>query len=230
MGVCADAAVAEPELRQEASAEGLARVAGGGAYAAGLKRALDVLLVLLASLPVLLVLLPLMAAVALDGRSPLYVQERVGRGGRRFRMWKLRSMVPDAEAVLRDTLARDPALRAEWDHHQKLRRDPRITPVGRLIRKASLDELPQLWNVLRGDMSLVGPRPMMPDQEALYPGREYFAMRPGLTGLWQVAARHDTGFSERADFDRRYFQALSFRTDLRVLAQTVRVVLRGTGC
>ena len=97
-------------------------------------------------------------------------------------------MVVDAERRLAEHLAGDPAARAEWDTTQKLKNDPRITPIGRLIRKSSLDELPQLWNVLRGDMSLVGPRPMMPDQTALYPGRAYYALRPGLTGFWQICA------------------------------------------
>jgi exopolysaccharide production protein ExoY len=206
------------------------RLLPAAAYRRGGKRALDLLLVLAVALPVLAVLLPLMAAIALDGHSPFYVQERLGRGGRVFRMWKLRSMRPDADAALRRLLALDPEARAEWDHAQKLRRDPRVTPVGRLIRRSSLDELPQLWNVLKGDMSLVGPRPMMPGQRALYPGTEYFDLRPGLTGPWQVSARNETGFAERAAFDRLYLRSLSFATDLAIVLRTVRVVLRGTGC
>ena len=129
------------------------------------------------------------------------------------------------DATLDQTLA----ARAEWDASQKLRDDPRITRVGRILRRTSLDELPQLWNVLRGDMSLVGPRPMMPSQRSLYPGRAYFALRPGLTGLWQVSKRNEASFAERASFDDDYYRRLSFALDARVLVATVRVVLRATG-
>jgi lipopolysaccharide/colanic/teichoic acid biosynthesis glycosyltransferase len=139
-------------------------------------------------------------------------------------------MVPGAEARLAAHLAADPAARAEWDRSQKLREDPRVTPLGRLLRRSSLDELPQLWNVLAGDMSLVGPRPMMPCQQALYPGEAYYRLRPGLTGPWQVSDRHASAFADRARFDRDYEQALSLATDLRILAATLRAVLRGTGC
>lgn len=203
---------------------------GSGFYRHILKRAVDLLAVAMVALPVLLVVLPLMALVALDGHSPLFLQKRLGRGGRVFRIVKLRTMVPEAEAVLQATLDSDPEARAEWDHHQKLSRDPRVTRVGALLRRTSLDELPQLFNVVSGDMSLVGPRPMMPDQRALYPGDEYFEMRPGLTGFWQVSDRHKTGFAERAAFDRRYHEEMSLLTDIKVMWQTLHVVARGTGC
>lgn len=200
-----------------------------GLYRNGLKRALDLLLVLV-SLPVTLPLIVLLAgAVWAGGGSPFYAQDRVGRGGRIFRMWKLRTMQPDAERVLQAHLARDPALRAEWDAHQKLRDDPRITPLGHLLRKSSLDELPQIWNVLRGDMSLVGPRPMMPCQQPLYDGEAYYALRPGLTGLWQVSARNDSVFAYRAACDSRYDQRLGLWTDFRIILFTFVVVMRGTG-
>jgi lipopolysaccharide/colanic/teichoic acid biosynthesis glycosyltransferase len=145
-------------------------------------------------------------------------------------MWKLRSMVANADQLLSVYLAENPDARIEWDHSQKLRYDPRITRVGRIIRKTSLDELPQLWNVLRGDMSLVGPRPMMVDQQELYPGTAYYALRPGITGFWQVSVRNESSFSERAHFDADYLGRMSFVTDLKVLARTVSVVLNGTGC
>lgn len=141
---------------------------------------------------VLPILLILGFMIARDGGPVLYCQNRIGRGGRIFRIWKLRTMVINADAALEDYLASDPAARAEWNEHQKLRKDPRITPAGRLIRKTSLDELPQLWNVLTGDMSLVGPRPMMPSQTRLYPGRAYYRLRPGLTGFWQISHRNET--------------------------------------
>ena len=193
------------------------------------KRALDVVLVLIVSLPVLTLVAILALAVAMDGHNPFYRQIRLGRNGRRFSMWKLRSMVCDAEAALVAHLAADPAARVEWDRDQKLRNDPRVTPVGRLIRRTSLDELPQLWNVLRGDMSLVGPRPMMPEQEEIYPGTEYFRMRPGLTGFWQISERNETSFGERASYDRAYWSEMSLATDLRVMLRTVGVVMRATG-
>jgi lipopolysaccharide/colanic/teichoic acid biosynthesis glycosyltransferase len=145
-------------------------------------------------------------------------------------MWKLRSMVADADARLGAYLDANPERRREWDENQKLRDDPRITPVGRIIRKTSIDELPQLWNVLRGDMSLVGPRPMMPDQQAIYPGTAYYALRPGITGFWQTSVRNESSFADRARFDASYLRDLSFATDFGVLLRTVRVVVCGTGC
>ena len=200
-----------------------------GLYRGFFKRILDILLVLLSAPFVLPVVLLLGLMITRDGGSAFYSQERVGRGGRVFRLWKLRSMVVDADAKLEAYLAADPAARAEWDEHQKLKDDPRITATGRLIRKASLDELPQLWNVLTGDMSLVGPRPMMPFQRELYPGRDYYKMRPGLTGFWQISDRNHTTFAARAAYDTQYRRRQSFVTDLYVMLATVWVVIRGTG-
>lgn len=202
----------------------------GGTYRHVIKRALDVTFVLIVALPVLMILIPLMAVIALDGSSPIYVQDRVGKKGRVFRMFKLRTMVANADAVLEACLAADPAARAEWDRTQKLRHDPRVTGIGHILRKTSLDELPQFWNVLIGDMSIVGPRPMMCGQQAIYPGTEYYAMRPGVTGLWQISVRNLSSFSERAAFDRTYYQRMSLRTDIGVILKTVRVVVQGTGC
>ncbi len=193
------------------------------------KRLLDICLVLLVLPIVLPTVLILALLVARDGHSPIYRQERLGRGGKVFMLWKLRTMVPDAKAHLERYLADNEAARCEWDAYQKLSCDPRITSIGHLLRKSSLDELPQLWNVLKGDMSLVGPRPMMPEQRQLYPGHAYFALRPGLTGLWQVSDRNASTFAQRADYDADYERKLSLATDLRVLVATVGVVLRGTG-
>lgn len=200
-----------------------------GVYSRHLKRTFDLLIVLLAAPFVLLAVLIFALAVRLDGGPAFYFQDRIGKNGRIFRIWKLRSMVTDADARLAAHLEENPEARAEWDHSQKLKNDPRITRVGRLIRKTSLDELPQLWNVLTGDMSLVGPRPMMPSQAPLYPGQAYYRLRPGLTGYWQISSRNESSFAERAGFDSRYAAELSLRTDVRVLFSTVRVVLRGTG-
>ncbi len=209
---------------------GLVTVPGRrGLYRNGLKRVFETMLILLAA-PVVLPLILGLALIAMrDGHNPFYRSLRVGKNGRNFRMLKLRTMVPNAEKLLGEHLAANPAARAEWESTQKLKNDPRITRFGRFLRKSSLDELPQLWNVLVGDMALVGPRPMLPGQRALYPGLAYYALRPGITGLWQVSARNDSEFAKRADYDRQYDENLSFEMDLRVLAKTVGVVLKGTG-
>jgi exopolysaccharide production protein ExoY len=168
-------------------------------------------------------------AVAVSGGQPFYTQARVGKGGRAFRMWKLRSMVRDADALMERHLAENPDARAEWDATQKLKNDPRITPFGQFLRRSSLDELPQLWNVVTGDMSLVGPRPMMVNQQDIYPGTAYYALRPGITGLWQTAGRNRTTFAARAEFDAAYEAKVTFRHDLSILWRTVSVVLNATG-
>lgn len=194
------------------------------------KRTLDIAVVLLAALPAaLIVLISAMILIVREGGSPFYRQERIGMNGRVFGMWKLRSMVKGADLVLEDYLAQNPSARAEWNHHQKLKNDPRITGFGHFLRRSSLDELPQLWNVLIGDMSIVGPRPMMCNQRALYPGTEYYVMRPGITGFWQTSSRNDSSFHERAGFDQEYYRQLSLRTDLAIIGRTFGVVLRGTG-
>ncbi|MGL4308851.1 MAG: sugar transferase [Paracoccaceae bacterium] len=203
--------------------------ARAGAYRNFGKRLLDTTIVLFSAIVTLPVVLILAALVALDGSSPFYWQERVGRRGATFRMMKLRSMVPNADRLLEAYLASNPEAKAEWESTQKLKRDPRITRVGRLIRKTSLDELPQLWNVLKGDMSIVGPRPMMTSQRSLYPGVAYYALRPGITGPWQVSERNESEFSKRAIFDANYERDLSFRVDASIIFRTFAVVFRGTG-
>ena len=210
-------------------ATALRMVGRPGLYRNAVKRMLDVTAVAMAAPLVVPVVFAVAVAVSRDGGSPFYSQMRVGKNGRRFRMWKLRSMVPDADERMAAHLEADPKARKEWELTQKLRNDPRITRIGRLIRKTSLDELPQLWNVLKGDMSLVGPRPMMTCQEALYPGTAYYLLRPGCTGYWQTSARNETTFEARAEFDAAYEAELSLWTDVKVLLKTVGVILRGTG-
>lgn len=200
-----------------------------GFYRHRAKRWVDLALTLLAILPVSLLIGVIAALVVLEGGRPFYLQPRVGRDGRVFRMIKIRTMVRDAEAALERHLETDPDARQEWDHHQKLRHDPRVTRLGRFLRRSSLDELPQFFNVLRGDMTLVGPRPFMPGQQHFYPGTEYYRMRPGITGFWQTSVRNEASFVQRATYDRSYYQALSLPTDLRVLLRTARVVWRGSG-
>ncbi|SHF84036.1 Sugar transferase involved in LPS biosynthesis (colanic, teichoic acid) [Loktanella atrilutea] len=193
------------------------------------KRTFDLTAVLLFLPFAALIIGGLAACIALLGGAPFYTQERVGRGGTTYRIWKLRTMVQDADRRLEEHLRTDPAAKQEWDHTQKLRNDPRITPIGRFLRASSMDELPQLWNVLRGDMSLIGPRPMMPSQVTLYPGTAYYQLRPGISGSWQVSARNESSFAERAVFDTSYDHKVSLSEDMRIFVATIRVVLRATG-
>ncbi|MBM2321670.1 sugar transferase [Marivita cryptomonadis] len=194
------------------------------------KRALDIFLVVMAAPAVLLVIAICAVMIAKDGGVPFYHQTRVGRFGKTFKMWKLRSMVMNADAALEEHLRTNTAARFEWDRNQKLRNDPRITKVGQILRKTSLDELPQLWNVLKGDMSLVGPRPMMVEQQSMYPGSAYYALRPGITGFWQVSVRNESSFAERASYDAEYLRKVTLAQDLTVMLKTVSVVTKATGC
>jgi Undecaprenyl-phosphate galactose phosphotransferase WbaP len=195
------------------------------------KRVLDVIGVLVLAL----LFAPLMLLLALllrrEGGPVLYRHTRIGRGGKAFACLKFRTMLPDAERVLSGILERDPALKAEWLRDHKLKEDPRVTAVGRLLRRTSLDELPQLWNVLKGDMSLVGPRPVVREELLRY-GRAvdvYLAVRPGITGLWQVMGRNDTEYRRRVALDVWYVCHQSLLLDLSILARTAIVVLQRTG-
>lgn len=201
-----------------------------GLYRNHVKRIADLTFVIVTAPLVLPAILVLALVLALQGHSPFYFSDRVGRGGRTFRMMKLRTMVRDADDMLDAYLQQNEKARREWEGKQKLAEDPRVTSFGRFLRKSSLDELPQLWNVLKGDMSLVGPRPMMPEQRAIYPGLAYYGLRPGVTGFWQISVRNGCDFSKRADFDAEYDEKLSFMTDMSVLMKTLRAVIRGTGC
>lgn len=201
-----------------------------GVYRVWGKRLADIVLVILSAPMVLLVTLLCAVALWIEGGQPFYRQDRLGASGKRFSIFKLRTMCRDADQLLEQYLANDPALRAEWDSTQKLKQDPRITRVGAFLRKASLDELPQFWNVLRGEMSIVGPRPMMPEQLLLYPDpAPYFDMRPGITGLWQVSDRNNSSFAHRSTVDAQYHAHLSLREDVRILFKTVDVVMQRTG-
>ncbi len=199
-------------------------------YARFVKPVLDCVLVLLFA-PIILTIVGISALiVALDGHNPFYAHERVGQGGKVFRLYKLRSMIPNSDALLAEHLANNPEAQREWDLNQKLRDDPRITRFGRFIRKTSIDEMPQFLNVLMGDMSLIGPRPFTVDQRCQYTGTRYFDLRPGLSGLWQISARHDSEFVARAQFDDLYARSLSFGGDIRIMLRTLVAVARGTGC
>jgi lipopolysaccharide/colanic/teichoic acid biosynthesis glycosyltransferase len=195
-------------------------------------RALDLLIA--GSTLVFIVPLLVLIAVAIkiqDGGPVLFGHSRLGRGGRAFRCWKFRSMVVDAEDRLANLLARDPAARAEWAADHKLRRDPRITPLGTFLRVSSLDELPQLLNVIRGEMSLVGPRPIVRAEVDKY-GRwfdSYCAVRPGITGLWQVSGRNDVDYRRRVAMDVLYARRADTALYLKILAATVPAVLTRDG-
>ena len=199
-----------------------------GIYGVVGKRVFDVCLILLAA-PIVLPLIAVLALLVMrDGKCAFYTQNRIGRDGSYYKIWKLRTMVANADELLSAYLASNPEAAAEWKATQKLKNDPRITPLGRILRKTSMDELPQLWNVFIGEMSLVGPRPMLPEQQAMYPGRAYYSQRPGITGTWQISKRNECSFSDRARFDSDYIANISLVQDFKVLLATVRVVVKGT--
>lgn len=193
------------------------------------KRILDIGLACFVAPTAIVVVLVFAMLIAIDGGNPFYFQTRLGRNGKKFRMWKLRSMVPDASRRLAEHLENDPAAAHEWHITQKLQNDPRITRIGSLIRRTSIDELPQVWNVLNGTMSMVGPRPIMENQADLYTGEGYYRLRPGITGPWQVSDRHTCEFTARVKYDDVYDREVSLTTDLRILFRTVGVVFRCTG-
>jgi len=185
---------------------------------------------------ILLFLLPLMIAVAIavrlqDGGPALFKHRRIGFNGAAFRCWKFRTMRVDAEERLAELLSRDPEAREEWQRDQKLKNDPRITPLGHFLRKSSLDELPQLINLLRGEMNLVGPRPIVENEIARYGRRyrHYLAVKPGITGLWQVSGRNQVEYRTRVAMDSLYAVRRSVGLDLWIIINTVPAVLFSRG-
>lgn len=197
-----------------------------------MKRLMDLALIVLA-LPLLLPVFAVLA-VLIKRNSPgsvFYCQKRIGRDGQPFYAWKFRSMVQNAEAALAEYLAANPEAQAEWKLDHKLRNDPRITRIGKFLRKTSLDELPQLWNVLRGEMSLVGPRPIVDAEISKYAERFdlYAKVKPGITGMWQISGRNDTSYDERVEHDAFYSRNWSPFLDIYILARTIKVVLLREG-
>jgi lipopolysaccharide/colanic/teichoic acid biosynthesis glycosyltransferase len=195
-------------------------------------RALDIVL----SLTMLIFFLPLMALIAAaifvtDPGPIIFRQNRLGRGGQYFKCFKFRSMVVDAEAQLQHLLSTDPEARLSWEVDHKLKVDPRITPIGNFLRRSSFDELPQLFNVLRGDMSLVGPRPICEAETRRYGRfiRDYCSVRPGITGLWQVSGRNDTSYDRRVMLDVFYARKQSVDLYLKIAVMTVPAVLMARG-
>ncbi|HWB51575.1 MAG TPA: sugar transferase [Stellaceae bacterium] len=230
----AGASFAAPNRRAGAAAaritwlRGQAAVVGGG-----IKRGFD----FTGALAAIVALLPLFILVALAiklwDRGPVfYRHRRIGLNGVPFDCLKFRSMVVDADAVLTRHLARNSEAAREWQETHKLKRDPRVTPLGTGMRKTSLDELPQLFNILKGEMSFVGPRPIVTAEVPKYGEciTHYLRARPGLTGAWQVSGRNDVDYPTRVALDRAYIEDWSFRRDLAILAKTVRVVATARGC
>ncbi|MCH9808032.1 MAG: sugar transferase [Alphaproteobacteria bacterium] len=163
-----------------------------------------------------------------DGGPAIYAHERIGHGNRLFKCYKFRTMVTDADKRLEEHLANDPAAAREWEQTAKLRDDPRVTWLGTFLRKSSLDELPQFLNVLAGDMSLVGPRPVVADELKKYGDKApmYLAARPGITGLWQTSGRNDLDYDQRVLLDAQYVSKWSLGGDLKILLATIPAVLR----
>ncbi|WP_112320889.1 sugar transferase [Oceanibium sediminis] len=203
--------------------------AGARAYEGFFKRFLDIVAVLAAAPLVAPLVVVLALVLRAQGQAAFYSHARVGRGGVVFRCWKLQTMVADAERSLARHLARNPAAAREWLRHRKLRHDPRVTRFGRFLRKTSLDELPQLYNVLRGDMSLVGPRPITAQELRAYGSnaRAYLAVTPGITGLWQIRGRNRLAMDQRIACDVEYARDLSLWRDGWILLRTVPAVLSG---
>jgi lipopolysaccharide/colanic/teichoic acid biosynthesis glycosyltransferase len=210
---------------------GVSKRPRSGIYAAFGKRVCD-LVFAFALLPILVpVIAILWGLTRLDGGPGFFGHKRVGKDRRQFSCWKIRTMVPDAEAKLKQYLSENPDAMAQWQRDFKLDNDPRITRLGNFLRKTSLDELPQIWNVIRGEMSFVGPRPVVQDELLRYGESEkyYLSVRPGITGLWQVSGRNDISYADRVRMDRIYASRYSMLQDTKIIAKTATVVLFPTG-
>lgn len=198
-----------------------------------LKRTFDIIF----SLVVLTIASPLLLLLALSIRffskgKVVYAHERIGRGGKAFRCLKFRTMYADADQRLTEILANSPEMRKEWEQSHKLKNDPRVTPIGKFLRKTSLDEFPQFFNVLRGDLSVVGPRPVVRSEIQNHIGAKastILSVRPGITGLWQVSGRSDTSYSRRIQLDEQYIRDQSFFLDLKLICKTVPCMIWSKG-
>jgi exopolysaccharide production protein ExoY len=186
------------------------------------KRSFDLIVAVLAIVATAPLMLLISVVIAWSGGSPIFSHERVGLGGRRFGCLKFRTMRRDADQILKELLESDPRAKKAWLTHRKLRDDPRITPIGHFLRKSSLDELPQLFNILRGDMSFVGPRPVTADELEYYKGcvEVYASARPGLTGLWQISGRSNVSMERRVRMDVEYVRTWSLSKDVLIFLRT----------
>lgn len=198
-----------------------------------LKRIFDVIF----SACVLIIFSPLFALIALvifatSGNKVIFSHQRIGRGGLPFRCYKFRTMRKDADKLLKALLEQNPELKHEWEQFRKLKNDPRITFIGKFLRKTSLDELPQFYNVLRGDLSIVGPRPVVKselDRYYQFKAAKILSIRPGLTGLWQVSGRSDTGYAKRVELDEAYIDTRTLLLDVEIILRTIPVMIRSKG-
>lgn len=195
------------------------------------KRVLDIILGLILLPFVAFVILTIVLVHKLSGGDPFFGHERVGKNGHRFLCWKLRTMSANSDQILKDHLRNNPAAAKEWARTQKLSVDPRITPFGQFLRRTSLDELPQIWNVLRGEMSFVGPRPVTQEELHHYGAArtEFLSVSPGITGIWQINGRANGCYKERVQMDLSYCNAATMVSDLGLIAKTALVVLKATG-
>ena len=197
-----------------------------------LTRAIDILAILFAAPFVALVFLVIGTLIALESEGGVfYGQTRIGKDGRKFKAYKFRTMIKNADKLLQSYLDKDPALKAEWEANHKLKNDPRVTRIGAVLRKFSLDELPQLLNILKGEMGLVGPRPIVDAEVEKYAKsfELYKQVRPGLTGLWQVSGRSDTSYERRVELDKFYILNWSLKLDIQIILRTVSVVVGKKG-
>lgn len=198
-----------------------------------IKRFFDIIISLVLLIILLIPMLLISSLIMLSSPgNPIYTQSRIGRDGRIFKMYKFRTMYKDAEKILKNLLEKDEKLRLEWETYWKLRNDPRITKIGNLLRRTSLDELPQIFNILKGQMSLVGPRPVTKEEiEEHYKevAEHYFSVLPGITGLWQVSGRSNTGYDIRVKLDTWYIMNWSLWLDIVILFKTIKVVFKGEG-
>lgn len=197
-----------------------------------IKYAMDIVLSVVGMIVLLPLILMVCALIYVTQGRPIFIfHRRIGRNGVLFSCIKFRTMVSNGDEVLAEHLATDPAAREEWNASRKLKNDPRVTPLGATLRKTSIDEVPQLWNVLRGEMSLVGPRPIVPSEVELFGAHfaDYIRVRPGLTGLWQVSGRSETSYSARVALDVRYVDERSAWGDLVIMAKTIPAVLSAHG-
>lgn len=198
-----------------------------------LTRAIDVSLAVAAVLLLLPLLVLILVALKLTSPGPvLFAHRRIGKGGQLFPCYKFRSMVVNSAQVLERHLAECPEAHAEWLRDQKLRNDPRVTTIGKLLRRTSLDEVPQIFNVLRGEMSIVGPRPIVEGEIVRYRQYifDYMSVKPGITGLWQISGRNNTTYRRRVALDTAYARTRNVRLDLAIMARTVPAVVLGSGC
>jgi len=220
---------AEPQDVAAAPLGGAGKRIGLNAAEFALKRIFDLLsvVVILTLFGWLMIIIAVMVRMS-GGKKVLYGHTRVGRGGRPFKCLKFRSMVSNSDEVLRNLLETDPDARAQWERDFKLKDDPRITRIGRFIRKTSLDELPQLWNVVKGEMSIVGPRPVVQAEFEQYYGgarEHYLSVPPGLTGLWQVSGRNDLDYAQRVELDKAYVEKSNVFYDFVIVMRTVKVMV-----